>query len=81
MIRKKCKTCNFSSECENHFEGDFCTNCYFGRIAQLEKENAELKSKFDKIQAQIDSWNDRKQGEFNTLINVELILEDKEVIK
>ena len=48
---------------------------------EILQEVATAKDKLDKIQAQIDSWNDRKQGEFNTLINVELILEDKEVVK
>ena len=49
MDRKQCKTCSFSSEYEGHFEGVYCTNCYFGRVSQLEQQNAKLRELVEEI--------------------------------
>jgi hypothetical protein len=74
---RRCKTCNFQSEHDHHFTGDFCINCYFGEIAKLEKELAEIKESTEAVNRVVSLWYSHYMGSTEALTFIEQELTSK----
>ena len=56
---RRCKTCNFESDFDNHFRGDFCLDCFFGEISKLEQKVSQLTDENDRLRKEIEEYRKR----------------------